>query len=135
MRLVDGKAIFHSVSMDRLTDDWRWPTHSLYYSRAHTSFSKPCNPQWPSMPALKCSRNTNPKIEIQMLKMLFSTQAAASPSFNFLTASSLNCCFSCTFMVVDVDDDEVLPARKPNIPFPWLLQTALLHLTAANQKN
>lgn len=74
------------------------------------------------------------KTEMQMLEIFSSTRVTASPNFNFLTASSLNCCFFCTSLIVGVDDG-IFPARKPNTPFPWLLQTSLLCLTAASQKH
>lgn len=109
--------------MDRLIDDWRPPTHSLAllpwgiyipFKTLHPAMGLP-HQFWnvPEMPVprqkYKCSSCFS-----------LSKQHTASPSFNFLTASSLNCCSSCTFMVVGVDDDDVFTARKPNIPFPWL---------------
>lgn len=77
----------------------------------------------PLVPSRKCSRSTSPKKYkykgIQRLEMFFSTEASPSPSLNILIAPSLSCCFSCTFTGDGVGDD-VLPASKPNIAFPWL---------------
>jgi len=92
--------------------------HLLYYPRAYASFSKPCTLQR----ALKANSEMLQKHQSQDRNA--NTQDAflhtGNCLSNFLTASSLNCCFSSTFAVVGVDDDNVSTARKPNIPFHWL---------------